>query len=226
VHGTPLGEEDVLSRGTGARECMMTQRLPLTDSLSLDHRLPTSSESLVSIPPSSSTCLTRSRRSTASSARSASTSSRLGLHCSTPMRSSSPPRHVPLTETRMCLCVRANSDREPVQAAEIKRRVDRVVPQEAFDALPKFKPTDAAVATRKLSQDCLNALAKHLPELLGGSADLTPSTLTELKCSHDFQFGTYDGRYIRYVALAINYIRRQSSDSDSLSLSLSCSCDR
>ena len=37
------------------------------------------------------------------------------------------------------------------------------------------------------SQQVLNALAPVVPELVGGSADLTPSNLTQLQCSHDYQ---------------------------------------
>jgi len=44
----------------------------------------------------------------------------------------------------------------------------------------------------------LNALAVAIPELIGGSADLTPSTKTQLKCSYDFQKGKYGGRYLRF----------------------------
>lgn len=49
------------------------------------------------------------------------------------------------------------------------------------DKLPRYKPSDKAMATRKFSEVALNAMAPVLPELVGGSADLTPSTLTELK---------------------------------------------
>lgn len=44
----------------------------------------------------------------------------------------------------------------------------------------------------------LNAIAGSCSELIGGSADLTPSNLTNLKCSGDFQGDTPAGRYIRY----------------------------
>ena len=37
-----------------------------------------------------------------------------------------------------------------------------------------------------------------MPELIGGSADLTPSTKTDIKCSHDFQKDSNDGRYLRF----------------------------
>jgi hypothetical protein len=50
-----------------------------------------------------------------------------------------------------------------------------------------YTPADAPKATRQLSSDVLNALAKVCPELMGGSADLTPSNLTDLKGGKDFQ---------------------------------------
>jgi transketolase len=45
---------------------------------------------------------------------------------------------------------------------------------------------------------CLNKLAELLPEIVGGSADLNPSTLTYLTCSKDFQKATPEGRNIRF----------------------------
>lgn len=45
---------------------------------------------------------------------------------------------------------------------------------------------------------CLNKLAELLPEIVGGSADLNPSTLTYLTCSKDFQKNTPEGRNIRF----------------------------
>jgi transketolase len=70
-------------------------------------------------------------------------------------------------------------------------------------ALPRFTPSDAPVATRKLSEGVINALSAVLPELLGGSADLTGSNLTRWKNAVDFQppstgLGDYTGRYFRY----------------------------
>ena len=51
---------------------------------------------------------------------------------------------------------------------------------------------------RQLSSIVLNKLAEVLPELIGGSADLTESNLTALKCTGDFQKDHYEGRYIRF----------------------------
>ena len=53
--------------------------------------------------------------------------------------------------------------------------------------LPKWQPTDKAIATRVAGGQALNALAKRIPNLMGGSADLNPSTETALKGMGDFQ---------------------------------------
>ena len=53
--------------------------------------------------------------------------------------------------------------------------------------LPKWKPEDKPLATRAAGGQAMNALAKHIPNLLGGSADLNPSTNTALKGEGDFQ---------------------------------------
>lgn len=63
--------------------------------------------------------------------------------------------------------------------------------------LPTYTPADKAQATRKFSEIALNALAPVLPELVGGSADLTPSNLTRFKDARDFQKDTPAGRYLR-----------------------------
>lgn len=59
-------------------------------------------------------------------------------------------------------------------------------------------PLHVNEATRQFSEQCLNELAVILPELIGGSADLTPSNLTALKCSGDFQKSSPSGRYLRF----------------------------
>lgn len=87
----------------------------------------------------------------------------------------------------------------PDLAAELERRITGQLPAGWKDKLPTYSHTDTkAVATRNRSEEVLNALAPHIPELVGGSADLTPSNLTLLKCSGDFQSKTPQGRYIRY----------------------------
>jgi len=63
----------------------------------------------------------------------------------------------------------------------------------------KWQPTDKDLATRQASEAVLNKITETIPEILGGSADLTPSTLTLFKSSNgDFQKGHYIGRYFRF----------------------------
>jgi transketolase len=65
-------------------------------------------------------------------------------------------------------------------------------------ALPSFGTDVAAMATREASGKVLNALAPHLPTLIGGSADLAPSTNTFLKDIPEFQAGVYSGRNFHF----------------------------
>ena len=64
--------------------------------------------------------------------------------------------------------------------------------------IPEFSPADGPMATRAASGKVLNAIARNLPTLIGGSADLAPSNKTYLNCSHEFQKNAYDGRNIRF----------------------------
>ncbi|MEO1148928.1 MAG: transketolase, partial [Cyanobacteria bacterium J06638_22] len=86
----------------------------------------------------------------------------------------------------------------PEDAAEFERFISRTLPADWDKALPTLTPEDKVMATRKHSQACLNALAPVLPELIGGSADLTHSNLTELKVSGSFQKGAYENRNLRF----------------------------
>ena len=63
--------------------------------------------------------------------------------------------------------------------------------------LPTFEGAKS-MATRQASGECINALAPHLPTLVGGSADLGPSTNTDIKDGGSFQFGSYEGRTIHF----------------------------
>ncbi|MBF2078083.1 MAG: transketolase [Synechococcales cyanobacterium T60_A2020_003] len=86
----------------------------------------------------------------------------------------------------------------PAEAAEFERMTSRKLPEGWDKVLPTYTPEDKALASRKHSEICLNALAPVLPELIGGSADLTHSNLTELKISGNFQKGQYENRNIRF----------------------------
>jgi transketolase len=63
---------------------------------------------------------------------------------------------------------------------------------------PAFNAENGSVATRDAGGTVMNAIAKSLPELVGGSADLDPSTKTYLKDCGDFQPGNFAGRNIHY----------------------------
>ncbi|PSR15554.1 transketolase [filamentous cyanobacterium CCP3] len=84
------------------------------------------------------------------------------------------------------------------EAAEFERMLSGTLPEGWADALPTYTPEDKALATRKNSEVTLNALAPAIPELIGGSADLTHSNLTELKISGSFQKGAYENRNLRF----------------------------
>ena len=66
------------------------------------------------------------------------------------------------------------------------------------DAVEKAAQAQETVATRKASQKALNAFAPQVPELLGGSADLTGSNLTNWTGVEAMRPDTYLGRHINY----------------------------
>jgi transketolase len=64
--------------------------------------------------------------------------------------------------------------------------------------LPAYTPADKPLSTRVASGNALNGLAKNVPALVGGSADLESSTMTHLKGLTVFKPGSYDGRNIYF----------------------------
>jgi transketolase len=83
-------------------------------------------------------------------------------------------------------------------AAELDRRLAGALPDGWRRALPAFAPGDGAIATRAASGKVLNALAGELPELLGGSADLSESNNTHLKGERPFAPDHPAGRYLHF----------------------------
>ena len=71
------------------------------------------------------------------------------------------------------------------------------LPEDWETHLPKFADAKP-VATRVASGEVINALAPHLPMLIGGSADLGVSNNTDIKGGGDFEAGSYDGRIIHF----------------------------
>jgi transketolase len=71
------------------------------------------------------------------------------------------------------------------------------LPVNLDDVLPKFE-ADQSIATRKASGKVLDALMPHLPLVMGGSADLTPSNNTRFADAVDFQKDAPGGRYVHF----------------------------
>ncbi len=64
--------------------------------------------------------------------------------------------------------------------------------------LPHFEDDGKKIATRQASGKVINSIAKELPTLIGGSADLTPSNNTEIKNEENFSSKNYSGRNIHF----------------------------
>ncbi|KAL0942772.1 transketolase [Colletotrichum truncatum] len=95
------------------------------------------------------------------------------------------------------------AEKYPNEHKDLVRRLSGELPEGWEKALPVYTPADPAIASRKLSETVLSKIESVVPELLGGSADLTGSNLTRWKNAVDFQapatgLGDYSGRYIRY----------------------------
>ena len=90
----------------------------------------------------------------------------------------------------------------PELAAEFTRRMKGDLPAGWAGNMQKYvhdlQSHPAALATRQVSQKCLNHFADMLPELMGGSADLSPSNLTRHQKSVDFTGENPAGNYISY----------------------------
>ena len=86
----------------------------------------------------------------------------------------------------------------PDLASEFERRMSDTLPSGWDTQLPQFPPDPKGIATRSASGKVLNALAAKIPELLGGSADLAPSTLTWIQGSDAFQPDKRGGRNFHF----------------------------
>ncbi|KAG5921792.1 hypothetical protein E4U61_006220 [Claviceps capensis] len=95
------------------------------------------------------------------------------------------------------------AEKFPKEYEDLLRRQKGDLPEGWEKNLPVYTPSDSAVASRKLSETVLSKIESAIPELFGGSADLTGSNLTRWKEAVDFQpkatgLGDYSGRYVRY----------------------------
>lgn len=87
----------------------------------------------------------------------------------------------------------------PNEASEFERMLRGELPQNWDKDLPSYTTNDSGLATRKHSQICLGALGPNLPELIGGSADLTHSNYTDIKGeTGSFQASSPEKRYLHF----------------------------
>jgi transketolase len=90
----------------------------------------------------------------------------------------------------------------PELAAELKRRISGELPQnwaeQSTAYVRKMQAEGAEIASRKASQNSLDAYGPLLPELIGGSADLAPSNLTIWKGSKNVTEQSADANYVHY----------------------------
>ncbi|MBQ9114046.1 MAG: transketolase [Clostridia bacterium] len=84
---------------------------------------------------------------------------------------------------------KAYEEAYPELAAEYKKVMAGEMPN--FDEIAGLYDFEKPMATRQTSAKVLNALAAHIPQLMGGSADLAPSNLSDMKDTAEIQYGTF-----------------------------------
>jgi transketolase len=113
---------------------------------------------------------------------------------------------------------------EPERADELRRMRAGEMPEHWQDDLPDFNPDAKGVASRAAGGEVLNAFARQIPWLLGGSADLSPSTKTNLTFDGAGRFSAddYSGRNLHFGirehamgaianGMALSYLRPYTS---------------
>ncbi len=84
------------------------------------------------------------------------------------------------------------------EAGEFERQLGHALPAGFGDDVPKKGPDSGMIATRKASQEVIQWAAAEVPELIGGSADLAPSTLTLIDGGGSVEAGEYAGRNLHF----------------------------
>jgi transketolase len=87
---------------------------------------------------------------------------------------------------------------EPEAYEELALVMERRLPEGWDSDVPKFRPEEGMIATRKASQKVIQWVAAGVPQLVSGSADLEPSTLTEIEDGGSVEKGDYGGRNVHY----------------------------
>ena len=86
----------------------------------------------------------------------------------------------------------------PELAAELERIVARRLPDGWDEGLPRKGADAGSIATRKASNELIQWFAERVPELVGGAADLAPSTLTLIDGGGSVQEGSYGDRNLHF----------------------------
>jgi transketolase len=97
-------------------------------------------------------------------------------------------------QTTFAAWQKANADK----AELLRTGIDHVIPDNLLDSCPVYPDNQAPLATRKAGADALNGLAKRLPLVISGSADLHGSTLNYIKDAGDFDKDNRAGRNIHF----------------------------
>jgi len=92
----------------------------------------------------------------------------------------------------------AYAEAHPELAQELERVVEGRLPAGWDDEIPRFHASGTMTATRKSSNTVLQWAAAKVPELVGGSADLAPSTLTLIDGADSVEAGSYGGRNLHF----------------------------
>jgi transketolase len=100
-------------------------------------------------------------------------------------------------EAEWRVLVQKYEEAHPEEAKTWRSMTSGELPAGWENHLPKFEDAKP-VATRVASGEVINALAPVLPMLIGGSADLGVSNNTDIKSSHSFEAGSYDGRILHF----------------------------
>ena len=98
--------------------------------------------------------------------------------------------------------IKTYDEKYPDKSAELKRRIKGDLPDDFENSFKTFlsecDKNNSPMATRKCSKACLDFFVKELPELIGGSADLTPSNNTFSSSSSAFSNENPSGNHINY----------------------------
>jgi transketolase len=89
-------------------------------------------------------------------------------------------------------------DADADAAAELDLIMQGKLPDGWDSGVPRFDPDDGNIATRKASSQVIQWAAEKVPHLISGSADLEPSTLTEIEEGGSVERGDYGGRNVHY----------------------------